>query len=85
MTEVLSSEAIAAFTERKRAFQMVFNTPSGAAVLDHLKPFCRARDTTVVQGEVSPVFEGRRQVYLLIQDYLDLAPEDLIKRYTRPA
>lgn len=81
----MTSEDIQNFTERKRAFQTVFNTPPGIAVLDYLKPFCRARDTTVVQGEVSPVFEGRRQVYLLIQDYLDLTPEDLIKRYTRPA
>lgn len=88
MKAVLTSEAKLEFNERKKAYQLAFNSPMGRAVIEHLAPFCRAKATCVVIGDrdMSYVFEGRRQVYLMIQDYLDLTAEELIEKYTlRPA
>lgn len=80
-------EALVAFADCKRAYQLAFNTPAGEAVLIDLSPFCRARETCVVPGDRDRtwVLEGRREVYLRIRDYLDLTPEQLVEKYTRPA
>ena len=78
-------EALVIFTDCKRAYQLVFNTPAGAAVLADLAPFCRARETCVVPGDRDRtwVLEGRRETYLRIRDYLDLTPEQLVDRFTK--
>jgi len=80
-------EALVVFGDCKRAYQLAFGTPAGAAVLADLAPFCRAQETCVVPGnhELTLVLEGRRETYLRIQDYLNLTPEELVKRFTRPA
>lgn len=74
-------------TDRKRAYQLAFNSPAGAAVLLDLIPFCRGKETCVVPGNRDKTFvlEGRREALLRIQDHLDLTPEQLVERYTRPA
>lgn len=86
MTTKLTSEALQEFADRKRAFNSAFAMqPHGAKVMELLGLFCRSRDTTAI-GDASMVhlLEGRRQVFLLIQDYLELTPEQLIRKYTKP-
>lgn len=80
-------EALVVFADAKRAYQLAFKTPAGEAVLMDLSVFCRAKETCVVPGERDKTFvlEGRREAYLRIQDYLDLTPEQLRDKYTRPA
>lgn len=78
-------EALQIFADCQRAYQLVFNTPAGQAVLADLAPFCRARETCVVPGDSDRtyVLEGRREVFLRIRDYLDLTPEQLVERFTQ--
>lgn len=80
-------QALEIFTDCKRAYQLAFNTPAGKAVIDDLAIFCRANETCVIPGDRDRtyVLEGRREVYLRIRDYLDLTPEQLVERYTKPA
>jgi hypothetical protein len=80
-------EALTIFADCKRAYLLAFNTDAGKAVLDDLSTFCRAKETCVVPGsrDLTYVLEGRRETYLRIRDYLDLTPEQLVERYTRPA
>ena len=80
-------DALQIMTDRKRAYQLVFNSPAGEAVLFDLNPFCRARETCVVPGDRDKtyVLEGRREVFLRIRDHLDLTAEELVERYTKPA
>lgn len=65
----------------KQAFDRVFRgTPrleDQRLVLARLAEFCRANKTTHVEGDAlgSAQLEGRRQVWLLIREYLDLTPE----------
>jgi len=74
--------------EKKRAYVAAFNpvSPHGAAVLADLMPFCRARETCVVPGDRDRtyVLEGRREVYLRIQLFLERTPEELVKIFTTP-
>lgn len=79
-------QAIQIFTDRKRAYQLVFGTEAGKAVLLDLGPFCRAKETCVVPGDRdrTAVLEGRREVFLFINDFLELSVEELIAKFTRP-
>jgi hypothetical protein len=79
--------ALEILTDRKRAYQLAFAGAAGEAVLLDLVPFCRANETCVVPGDRDRtyVLEGRREVWLRIRDHLDLSPEELVLKYTRPA
>ncbi|SRR5258706_10585305 len=72
----------------KRSYQFSFGTPAGRHVLMDLAKFCRATQTCIVTpggGDVRTpidkdrtlVLEGRREVWLHIQQYLNLTPEEL--------
>ena len=80
-------DALKIFADCKRAYQLAFGSPAGEAVLTDLEPFCRAKETCVVPGDRDKTFvlEGRREVFLRIKDYLDLTPEQLREKFTRPA
>jgi hypothetical protein len=84
---VTPEEVLQVFVDRKRAYQLAFNTPGGKVALDDLDFFCRARETCVVPGDrdLTHVLEGRREVSLRIHDYLERTPEELRDLYTRPA
>jgi len=75
--------------DRQRAYLLAFNVEgaAGAAVLADLATFCRADETCVVPGDRDRtyVLEGRREVFLRIQDHLKLTTEQLVQKYTRPA
>jgi hypothetical protein len=87
MSFATPEDALKFFSARKAAYQMAFSAPGGASVLADLEPFCRARETCVVRGDrdATLVLEGRREVYLRIQDHLERTPEELVEIYTRPA
>ena len=63
---------------RKRAYQLTFNTPDGNAVLVDLAKFCRAHETCFSpDARLHAVAEGRREVWLRIQQHLNLSSEQL--------
>lgn len=86
-------EALKIFDDCKRAYQLTFETVAGKAVLADLTKYCRGRETCVatpsrgapVDVHRTFILEGRREVLLNIQNYLELTPEELVERYTRPA
>ena len=82
----LELKRLAFHTERKRNYQQTFGNPIGQEVVRDLIVFCRAKETCVVPGDRDRtyVLEGRREVWLRIEDYLTLTPEDLREKY-RPA
>jgi len=79
MTISTSVEQLLSFLrQRKRAYQLVFRSPAGAEVLEDLAKFCRASDTCFdPDPRIHAALEGRREVWLRIQEYLDLTPEQL--------
>jgi len=77
--------------ERKTAYQLTFNInqPSDVDVLIDLARFCRANESTLatskdgrVDTERMLVLNGRREVWLRIQQHLGLTPEQLLALYT---
>ncbi len=75
-------------TDRQRAYRMAFApNPATKAVMDDLASFSRATETCLVPGDRDRTYAllGRNEVWLRIRDHLDLTPEELLVRYTRPA
>lgn len=66
---------------RKRDYQLTFDMHSVHAqrVLMDLAKFCRASETCVVPGDqrMTDVLEGRREVFLRIQNHLNLPADQL--------
>lgn len=71
---------------RKKAYQLTFNKRDGSAVfvLRDLAVFCKATVTTEVPGDRDKalILEGRRQVWLRIQNHLNLTSEELFALYS---
>lgn len=70
--------------QNKRDFQLCFNSPSGREVLAYLALFCRATESPFVPGDKNATFVaiGRHEVWLRIQNYLNLAPAQLVGLYS---
>lgn len=67
---------------RKRAYQLTFNTPMGEDVLIDLAKFCRAGESTFhPDPRVAAALDGRREVWLRIQQHLHLSSEQLMAIY----
>ncbi|UOF83094.1 hypothetical protein [Caudoviricetes sp.] len=69
---------------RKQAYQQVFNIESIHArrVLVDLARFCRANTTTFHENDrAHAVLEGRREVWLRIQNHINLDPDEFTKTY----
>lgn len=83
MIEGLIEKLRIALHERRHAYQKVFAGPLGEKVLKDLARFCRAHETT---GHVDPrmaaVLDGRREVWLRIQQHLQLSPQQLWSLYS---
>jgi hypothetical protein len=64
---------------RQRAYQNTFNNHEGKKVLADLRRFCRATTPTadVNNERITYLLEGRREVWLRIQAYLNLTEEDI--------
>jgi hypothetical protein len=67
---------------RKRAYQLVFGSPAGNAVLIDLASFCRANESCYADDpRKHAVAEGRREVWLRIQQHLHLSSKQLVALY----
>ena len=67
---------------RQQAYTQVFNPESvfARAVLKDLAKFCRANKSTFHKDDrVHAVLEGRREVWLRIEQHLKLSPDELWK------
>lgn len=74
------------FTTKKVSYQRVFNEESRdvSRVLKDLAKFCRADESTFHQDpRLHAVLEGRREVFLRIQNYLKLTPDQLWEIYRK--
>jgi hypothetical protein len=68
---------------RKRDYQLAFMSPAGQEVLLDLAKFCRADRTTFnADPRIHAALEGRREVWLRIQQHLGLTPEQLLVLYS---
>jgi hypothetical protein len=64
--------------QRQQAYQAAFGGPIGQLVLADLARFCRATETTFDANERAHALkEGRREVWLRIQEHLQLSDDDL--------
>lgn len=67
---------------RKRAYQLTFNSLAGQEVLIDLAKFCRANDTCFdADPRIHAALEGRREVFLRIANHLNLPTEHLYAIY----
>lgn len=63
---------------RRTAYIKTFNGAFGEEVLNDLAKFCRATETTFhPDPRVHAVIEGRREVWLRIQQHLNLSDDDI--------
>lgn len=67
---------------RKKLYCDFFSSDKANAILEDLAEFCRANTTTFhADPRIHAVLEGRREIWLRIQDHLRLTPEDFLKQY----
>jgi len=68
------------------AFRWLFDlrSPAHMIVLRDLAFFCRANESCVVPGDRDKtlMLEGRREVFLRIQQHLDMNPDELFALYS---
>lgn len=70
---------------RKRSYQLQFATSDGRLWLDDLARFCRANEPCFdLNDRKHALLEGRREVWLRIQNHLGLTPEQLLVLYAGP-
>lgn len=79
------------FDRQARSYNLTFqrNQPANLEVLDDLARFCRANETTayfdakthVYDPYMSAKLDGRREVWLRIQQRIHLTPEQLAQLY----
>ena len=69
---------------RQKAYQLAFNSETGRVVLDDLARFCRAHESTFhPDPRTHAVLEGRREVWLRIQQHMQLTSDQLWKIFGR--
>lgn len=76
-----------ALGERQYAYRKTFEGPLAYTVLKDLARFCRAHESTFHgDARAHALAEGRREVWLRIQNHLQLTPAQLWELYSgRPA
>lgn len=79
-----SIEATFGFLKRRKAnYQLALKSPAGQEVLIDLAKFCRANETCFnADPRMHAVLEGRREVWLRIQQHLNLSTPELFSLYT---
>lgn len=66
---------------RQSAYVNTFQGPHGDIVLEDLAKFCRADESTFHENDrAHALLEGRREVWLRIQEHLNLSPEALAEK-----
>jgi hypothetical protein len=69
---------------RSQAYKLTFGKPDANRVLVDLARFCRANASTFhPDPRVAAALDGRREVWLRIQNHLRLTPEQLLNIYSR--
>lgn len=72
-------EINAANEELVRSYRLAFGSPAGQEVLRDLIIFCRPNYTTFGDPQLPmKILEGRRQVFLHIQNRVSLEPGELV-------
>lgn len=70
------------FRRRHMAYHQVFDSPVGREVLIDLARFCRAHESTFHENErIAHRLDGRREVWLRIQQHLQMDSEALWSLY----
>lgn len=65
---------------RQQAYHKIFDGPRGEIVLADLAKFCRATESTGhPDSHMAARLDGRREVFLRIQQHLQLSQDDLWK------
>ena len=78
MIQELLDAVRAALGDKQTAYRRTFRCPPGEAVLADLARFCRATETTMhPDPRAHANAEGRREVWLHIQEQLQLSEEEL--------
>lgn len=68
---------------RQQCYRQTFRGPTAEVVLRDLARFCRANVSTFHEdARLHAVAEGRREVWLRIQQHLNLSPADLFRLST---
>ena len=68
---------------RQQAYTDYFDSPGGKVLLADLMKFCRANESTFhPDPRVSANLDGRREVWLRIQQHLQLDVTSLLKLYS---
>lgn len=68
---------------RRQAYNLAFRQPAGQEVLIDLAQFCRADQTCFdADPRIHAVLEGRREVWLRIQNHLHLTNDQLFALFT---
>jgi len=81
----LLNRAKSFLAQRRTAYVRTFICPPGDEVLQDLAKFCRANQTTYhADPRVHAVLEGRREVWLRIQQHLQLSDDQLWRIYGQP-
>lgn len=71
--------------ERQQAYRGIFAGPRGEMVLADLAKFCRAHESTFhADPQVAAFQEGRREVWLRIQQHLEMSTEQLWALFGAP-
>ena len=82
--EQIESPELLFLKRRQQAYQRVFN-PENLFLKDvmaDLARFCRATDSCFhLDPRAHAALEGRREVYLRIQDHLKLNPDEMLAKY----
>lgn len=81
LTEQQAAKLYDGTAELQKAYQVAFSGPSGAAVLEDMARFCRANEPCFMENDrYHALLEGRREVWLRIQNELKLPIEELLQR-----
>lgn len=78
MISELRDKLYSVFSSRRGDYLTTFNNPVGERVLADLAEFCRARVPTFHENErAHALLEGRREVWLRINKYLNLSDREI--------
>lgn len=83
-SRVSKEEQMQILRDRKTAYCQIFSTGDIAvtAVMRDLQQFCRAKTSTFhIDQRAHALLEGRREVWLRIDDYLTLTVDELYAKY----
>jgi hypothetical protein len=68
--------------EKKKAYQLTFGSPAGGKVLDDLMEFCHVNESCFdADPRIHAALEGRREVFLRIQQMMEIPSQHLFKLY----